>query len=174
MEDSKMLLFVVGNGMRGRSLSSWLELKAQFVAVARTMPGWYRMMLFDDVVRDAVLARRAVHEISGSPEISSTALIAVTGEVWSLPTEICGKFLVTMDPLLVLGWIRLEDGSQILSLLLDTPTHTYVDITEQCNGSWASFPLYIEVKEQSVDHDVSSLGEISYTSPSTEGNASFY
>jgi hypothetical protein len=114
-----MRLFIVGNSARGESSSSWvMSLKAHFVDVARTMPGRYRMVLFGESFNNFCLLRVTAHEISSE----KSSLIVVIGEVWNVTNEMCGKFLMTMEPSLVMGWIQLEDGSQILSLLLESAT----------------------------------------------------
>jgi hypothetical protein len=161
-------LFVVGNFMRGLPLSQLLvRLKAQFECTANTSPGLYRMMLFGGAAngaKDCGLSRVVANEISvkGKP--------CVNGEVWIVPQESWSVLLLTMDPSLTIGWVRLEDFRRpVLGFLLESfQSCRCVDITEQCKGSWMNFGASDEVMPPLTFFQDVSFGD---TSPS-EGDVS--
>ena len=64
--------------------------------------------------------------------------VAVAVEVWAVPAAGLASILLKEPPGLSLGWVKLEDGSQMIGVLAETATvESMVDITEY--GGWRAY-----------------------------------
>lgn len=110
LASGKMLLAVCGLHLRGQPLNHQLtSLSSTFVREVQSAPE-YRLYAFTDATGKTKPGMVAVADGSGT---------AVHLEVWEMPIQNFGHFMLQVPPPLGIGTVKLEDGGSVKGFICE-------------------------------------------------------